>query len=54
MGVKGYLEVGLITAIPYAVAVVGMVFPEPEFRPQRGAPVALCVQRDCWGVWGWR
>ena len=26
MGVKGYLEVGLITAIPYAVAVVGMVF----------------------------
>lgn len=26
MGVKGYLEVGLITAIPYAAAVVGMVF----------------------------
>jgi MFS family permease len=26
MGVKGYLNVGLITAIPYAVAVVGMVF----------------------------
>ncbi len=26
MGVRGYLEVGLITAIPYAVAVVGMVF----------------------------
>ena len=26
MGVKGYLKVGLITAIPYAVAVVGMVF----------------------------
>ena len=26
MGVKGYLEVGLITAIPYGVAVVGMVF----------------------------
>ena len=26
MGVKGYLDVGLITAIPYAVAVVGMVF----------------------------
>ncbi len=26
MGVKGYLGVGLITAIPYAVAVVGMVF----------------------------
>ena len=26
MGVKGYLSVGLITAIPYAVAVVGMVF----------------------------
>ena len=25
MGVKGYLNVGLITAIPYAVAVVGMV-----------------------------
>ena len=25
MGVKGYLEVGLVTAIPYAVAVVGMV-----------------------------
>jgi nitrate/nitrite transporter NarK len=25
MGVKGYLEVGLITAIPYAVAVIGMV-----------------------------
>ncbi len=25
MGVKGYLDVGLITAIPYAVAVVGMV-----------------------------
>ena len=26
MGVKGYLRVGLITAIPYAVAVVGMIF----------------------------
>jgi MFS family permease len=26
MGVKGYLQVGLITAIPYALAVVGMVF----------------------------
>ena len=26
MGVKGYLDVGLVTAIPYAVAVVGMVF----------------------------
>jgi MFS family permease len=26
MGVKGYLNVGLITAIPYGVAVVGMVF----------------------------
>jgi MFS family permease len=26
MGVKGYLNVGLITAIPYAVAVVGMIF----------------------------
>jgi MFS family permease len=26
MGVKGYLNVGLITAIPYAAAVVGMVF----------------------------
>jgi MFS family permease len=26
LGVKGYLDVGLITAIPYAVAVVGMVF----------------------------
>jgi MFS family permease len=26
MGVKGYLDVGLITAIPYAAAVVGMVF----------------------------
>ena len=26
MGVKGYLSVGLISAIPYAVAVVGMVF----------------------------
>lgn len=26
MGVTGYLNVGLITAIPYAVAVVGMVF----------------------------
>jgi MFS family permease len=25
MGVKGYLNVGLVTAIPYAVAVVGMV-----------------------------
>jgi len=25
MGVKGYLNVGLITAIPYAVAVVGMI-----------------------------
>jgi MFS family permease len=25
-GVKGYLEVGLITAIPYGVAVVGMIF----------------------------
>ena len=25
-GVKGYLEVGLITAIPYGVAVVGMMF----------------------------
>jgi len=26
MGVRGYLNVGLITAIPYAVAVVGMIF----------------------------
>jgi MFS family permease len=26
MGVKGYLNVGLITAIPYAVAVVGMIY----------------------------
>ena len=26
MGVKGYVNVGLITAIPYAVAVVGMIF----------------------------
>jgi MFS family permease len=26
MGVNGYLNVGLVTAIPYAVAVVGMVF----------------------------
>ena len=26
MGVKGYLNVGLITAIPYAAAVVGMIF----------------------------
>jgi MFS family permease len=25
-GVKGYLEVGLITAIPYGVAVIGMIF----------------------------
>lgn len=25
-GIKGYLEVGLITAIPYGVAVVGMIF----------------------------
>ncbi|MFH0825013.1 MAG: MFS transporter, partial [Pseudomonadota bacterium] len=25
-GVKGYLEVGLITAIPYSVSVIGMVF----------------------------
>ena len=26
MGIRGYLNVGLITAIPYAVAVVGMIF----------------------------
>ena len=26
MGINGYLEVGLITAVPYAVAVVGMIF----------------------------
>jgi len=38
MGGKGYLEVGLITAIPYAGGGSGHGFPEPEFRPQRGAP----------------
>jgi MFS family permease len=26
MGVKGYLHIGLVTAIPYAVAIVGMIF----------------------------
>ena len=45
LGVQGYWNVGLLSAIPWGFATVGMLIVSRAFRPDRRTPLALCAQR---------